>query len=140
MDTEAAGKLASFIDSWTTDPNQTKTYFLQFKEHLENLDGVNLDFVDRPSITYSLRAAHTNQKKRSLFAMVDVIDDDSDDRWLSICFYKELVGDPDELGDDVPGGLLGEDATCFDLYEGDNGQAAYVKQRLSEACQAASKE
>ena len=45
--------------------------------------------------------------------MVDIIDDDPADRWLSVCFYDELVDDPKGLGDEVPGGLLGEDAKCF---------------------------
>jgi len=140
MDTDALNQLTSFLDSWTTDPNQTKSCFLRFKEHLEGLAGVNLDFIARPGITFSLRTAHANQSKRSLFAMVDVIDDDPADRWLSVCFYKELVDDPKELGDEVPEGLLGEDAKCFDLYESDDDMVKYIKERLSAACSAASNE
>ena len=140
MDTPLAEKLANFIDTWTEDPNRTKDCFTALKSHLEGLDGIKLDFVSRPGITYSLRAAHENQTKRGLFAMVDVIDDDPHDRWLSVCFYNELVDDPDELGDEVPGGLLGEDAKCFDLYEGDDDMVRYIKERLARACLAASKE
>ena len=132
--------MTSFLDTWNTDPNLTKACFLQLKEHLETMDGVCFDFVARPGITYSLRAAHANQKKRGLFAMVDVIDDDPEDRWLSVCFYRELVDDPDELGDEVPEGLLGEDAKCFDMYESDDTMLAYVKDRLAAACVAASRE
>lgn len=140
MDTPASVELASFLDSWSTDPNLTKSCFLQLKEHLETMDGVQFDFVARPGITYSLRAAHANQKKRGLFAMVDVIDDDPEDRWLSICFYRELVDDPEGLGDEVPGGLMGEDARCFDMDKSDDPLLAYIKDRLQTACMAASKE
>jgi len=140
MDTALTEELTTFLDTWTTDPNQTKGCFQCFKEHLEGLEDVALDFVARPGITYSLRATHANQTKRGLFAMVDIIDDDPADRWLSVCFYKELVDDPDEIGDEVPEGLMGEDAKCFDLYEGDDTQVSYIKNRLSAACLSAAAE
>ena len=140
MDMKIDAEMASFLDTWSADPNQTKPCFLKFKKHLEGLDGVNFEFVARSGITYSLRAAHANQKKRGLFAMVDVIDDDPKDRWLSVCFYKELVDDPNEMGDEVPGGLLGEDAKCFALYASNEPLVEYIKERLSVACRAASKE
>ncbi|EGB16003.1 hypothetical protein DND132_2800 [Pseudodesulfovibrio mercurii] len=140
MDTRPAQELATFIDTWTTDPNRTKDCFTALKCRLEGLDGIKLDFVSRPGITHSLRAAHENQRKRNLFAMVDIIDDDPDDRWLSVCFYSELVDDPDGLGDEVPGGLLGEDARCFDLYEGDDDMVRYIGERLAAACRAAAGE
>ncbi|MBG0790291.1 MAG: hypothetical protein H0S80_07335 [Desulfovibrionaceae bacterium] len=140
METPPSVDLTSFIDAWSTDPNLTKYCFLQLKKHLETMDGVRFDFVARPGITYSLRAAHANQKKRGLFAMVDVIDDDPEDRWLSVCFYRELVDDPDGLGDEVPEGLMGEDAKCFDMYESDDIMLNYVKDRLATACEAASQE
>lgn len=140
MDTAITEELTTFLDNWSTDPNQTKPCFLTFKEHLEQLDGVRFDFTARPGITYSLRVTHANQQKRELFAMVDVIDDDPADRWLSVCFYTELVNDPERLGDEVPEGLMGEDATCFDLYESDDSLVEYIKERLNTACEAASQE
>jgi hypothetical protein len=130
--------ITAFLDAWTADPNKTKPCFLDLKDHLAGLDGIRFEFVARPGITYSLRAAHANQTKRGLFAMVDVIDDDPADRWLSVCFYNELVDDPDGMGDEVPGGLLGEDAKCFDMYESDDGLLAYIKERLGVACRSAS--
>lgn len=140
METTPSADLKSFLDGWSADLNLMKSCFLQLKEHLETMDGVQFEFVARPGITYSLRAAHANQKKRGLFAMVDVIDDDPEDRWLSVCFYRELVDDPDGLGDEVPEGLMGEDARCFDMYESDDTMLAYVKDRLKSACKAASLE
>ena len=140
MDTALTEELTTFLDSWSTDPNRTKPCFMAFKEHLEGLDGVRFDFAARPGITYSLRVAHANQQKRGLFAMVDIIDDDPADRWLSVCFYKKLVDDPKGLSDEVPGGLMGEDAACFDLYESDDSLVEYIKERFSTACEAASRE
>lgn len=140
MSASLATELATFINTWTEDPNRTRPCFMALKEQLEGLDGIKLEFVPRPGVTYSLRAAHKNQKKRGLFAMVDVIDDDPADRWLSVCFYKELVDDPKGLGDEVPEGLLGEDAKCFDLYESDDFLVDYIKARLGSACRAASQE
>ncbi|MBU1002570.1 MAG: hypothetical protein KKE73_08605 [Proteobacteria bacterium] len=140
MDATCTEELTLFLESWSKDPNRTKRCFLRFMEHLEGLSDVNLTFIARPGITYSLRASHANQQKRSLFAMVDIIDDDPADRWLSVCFYNELVDDPDQRGDEVPEGLLGEDAKCFDLYEFDDEFYQYIENRLTNACRSASKE
>ncbi|WP_147820837.1 hypothetical protein [Salidesulfovibrio onnuriiensis] len=131
--------LKEFMDGWADNGSGAKEVFTTLKAHLEGLDGVRFEFNARPGVTYSLRARHENQEKRPLFAMVDVIDDDPSDRWLSVCFYGELINDPDELGDFVPEGLLGEDAACFDLEENDAPLVAYVKDRLSEACANAAK-
>lgn len=140
MDAACTKELTSFLASWTKDQNRTKQSFMRLMEHLAGLNGVNLAFVARPGITYSLRASHANQQKRSLFAMVDIIDDDPADRWLSVCFYDELVDDPDQRGDEVPEGLLGEDAKCFDLYEFDDEYYQYIENRLTSACRSAAKE
>ena len=140
MDAAMREELAGFIDSWTQDDNGTKNCFLKFKQYLEDMEGVSLNLVARPGVSYSLRAVHANQKRRQLFAMVDVIDDDPADRWLSVCFYGEMINDPEEQGDDVPEGLLGEDATCFDVYTYDDELVNYVLERLGEACQSAAQE
>ena len=50
-----------------------------------------------------------------------------------MCFYDDMVEDPDEKGDFVPDGLLGEDDLCFDLYEHDEALILYVGQRIDEA-------
>ena len=67
------------------------------------------------------------------WSRVFIIDDDPSERWLSVCFYGEMITDPDEAGDLIPEGLLGEDGYCFDLYEYDPDEVAYLKQRLSQA-------
>ena len=68
--------------------------FHPIRDHLAAKDGVRLEFVPREGLTYSLRAASLNQTERSLFVMVDVIEDDP--RWLSVCFDIESY-DADRL-------------------------------------------
>lgn len=95
-----------------------------------------LNFKSRPGVTYSLRARHLNQLGKPLFAMIDVIDDEP--RWLSVCFYDQMVTDPEDRGDWVPGGLLGEDGLCFDIEGESEELLAYLKKRIIEAHNAAS--
>ncbi len=122
-----------FIHTWTETESGTKQAFSELYEHLKTLDDTALDFNERPGVSFSLRPKHKSQKTRSLFAMVDVIDDNPNERWLSVCFYGEMVTDPDEVGDLIPEGLLGEDGYCFDLSEYDEDEIQYLKDRLSQA-------
>lgn len=128
-----AAELDELLQNWTDSPQQTKKAFLSLKDHLAERNGLTLDFNARPGVTFSLRAKHDNQQNKPLFAMVDIIDDDPTDRWLSVCFYGEMISDPDEMGDFVPEGLLGEDALCFDIEAWDEKQLQYVIDRLDEA-------
>jgi len=125
--------MKQFIADWQETDTKTKQAFTELLDHLNSLDDITLEFNARPNVSYSLRPCHANQKDRSLFAMVDVIDDDPEERWLSVCFYGEMITDPDEVGDLIPEGLLGEDGYCFDLYEYDADEVAYLKDRLTQA-------
>lgn len=134
---DALQELESFIEDWPDSAEQNKQIFIRLKKFLKSKPGVILEFIPRPGLTYSLRAKHENQTDKPLFAMADVIEDTP--RWLSVCFYGELITDPDEAGDYVPEGLLGEDAICFDLEEFDEDAIKYVEAKLDEAYTAASK-
>lgn len=134
----ALQELEGFIDAWTDTAEQNKAAFLRLKKHIQSKAGIRLDFVARPGVSYSLRVAHEQQKRRSLYAMVDVIEDQP--RWLSVCFYDELVEDPDVLGDFVPTGLLGEDALCFDVQSFDEDLLRYIESRLDDAHAAAAED
>ena len=125
--------LDELLQNWTDTPHLTKKVFLHLKDHLSNRPRLTLDFNARPGVTYSLRAKHDHQHQRPLFTMIDIIDDDPANRWLSVCFYGEMISDPDEIGDFVPEGLLGEDAHCFDIEEWDKGLLQYVTDRIDEA-------
>ena len=126
-------ELETFIKDWQESSERNKEIFLRYKAQLEGDKNVCLEFIPRPGITYSLRATHLAQKTRELFAMIDVIEDSP--RWLSVCFYEDTITDPETRGDAVPGGLLGEDAVCFDLETWDDELISYVEARLNEACQ-----
>jgi len=138
MREETERELNTFIEEWKETTEKNREVFLHFREYLSKKEGVTLDFISRPGVTYSLRAVHTDQKEKDLFVMVDVIE--GNPRWLSICFYGEMITDPEEKGDFVPEGLLGEDAVCFDLDELDEALIRYIEVRLDEACQNAVKE
>lgn len=133
MNDKTEQELNTFTEEWkaTPDKNSNKSTFLRFKNYLAKKNGVTLDFIARPGVTYSLRAVHKEQTDKKLFVMVDVIEDV--ERWLSICFYGDMITDPDGLGDMVPGGLLGEDATCFDLEEQNENLISYIEKRVDEA-------
>ncbi len=122
-----------FLADWPEDANFSRDGFEQLYRYLQGLEGVELEFHARPGITYSLRGVRSGSTA-PLFAMVDVIDDQP--RWLSVCFYEQMVTDPEGRGDSVPGGLLGEDGLCFDLDSDEAALIGYVRQRIGEAWQA----
>lgn len=129
----------SFLASWKTDNLHLKPAFEEYRAFLSGLSDVKLDFNSRPGISYSLRASHPSQKGRDLFVLVDVIDDDPDNRWLSVCFYADMIDDPDEFGDFVPAGLKDEDALCFNLDENDNALSGYILDRIKQAALSAAR-
>jgi hypothetical protein len=130
---DAHAELESFLTSWCDTTTKPKATFLELNDLLASKTEVVLDFVSRPGISHSLRAKHRRQNERPLFAMIDIIDDDPAARWLSVCFYLEMISDPEERGNFVPEGLLGQDACCFDIDERDEGLIRYVCARLDEA-------
>lgn len=126
-----------FLEEWQEDGTGMRGAFDDLLGNLRNTEGVELSFKARPGVSYSLRARHSAQQERSLFAMIDVIDDDPANRWLSVCFFGDMVSDPEEKGDLIPGGLLGGDGYCFDLDTAEESEVAYVAQRIREALEAA---
>ena len=135
MNKEAYNEMSEFLEGWTNDPQDMKGAFIRLKERMSGKEHVTFTFISRPGVSYSLRAAMDNlgERERPLFVMIDIIDDDPENRWLSVCFYDDMVEDPDEKGDFVPGDLLGEDGLCFDLDEHDEALISYVGQRIDEA-------
>lgn len=123
------------IEGWSQDPAQVKRAFLHLTGFLSERSGVVLRLKSRPGVSYSLRASLKDQgdEARPLFALVDVVDDDPGQRWLSVCFYEDRVSDPLEMGNIVPKGLLGEDGYCFDVTEYREEMMAYLEERILEA-------
>lgn len=123
-------ELTAFVEEWKIDSNGVKPLFLSLCEALASMPQARLEYKGRPGVSHSLRGLVPGE--RPLFVLVDVIDDEPENRWLSVCFYADLVVDPDERGDVVPGGLMGEDARCFDV-ENPDGLEEYMLARLREA-------
>lgn len=129
--------MSQLLGTWQNDPQQMHQAFLIMKAKLVDKANTILEFKSRPGVSYSLRAYLSGpadkQAQPPLFALVDIIDDDPANRWLSICFYTQMVTDPQEIGNLVPEGILGEDGYCFDLFEFDETLIAYIKQKIDEA-------
>lgn len=128
-------EIDSFIAQWPDSPDRCRELFTRLYAFLKTLDGAGIDFHARPGITYSMRGVPAGESDYGLFVMVDVIEEQP--RWLSVCFYEQMVSDPDSRGDRVPGGLLGEDGICFDAESYDESLLAYLCERINEACKAA---
>lgn len=138
-DSTHSDELNALLEGWVESEAKTKAAFEEYKDLLLSFEGSTLSFKGRPGVSYSLRAKHANQTERDLFVLVDIIDDDPADRWLSVCFYADMINDADEVGDWVPGGLMGEDACCFNLDEDDAEMRTYIKDRLTDAYNSATK-
>jgi hypothetical protein len=133
---DALKQADAFLAQWQESEAQPKKAFKRLQDYVGALTQCTLEFIARPGVTYSLRSKH-DKSSRPLFVMVDVIDDDPSQRWLSVCFYAHLIQDPDELGEYAPEGLFGEDACCFDIDGYEEDLLAYVEKRIDEAWKAA---
>lgn len=133
----AVQQIEAFLGEWAGDVQPMREWFRKFYNELSVLENVDFKFLARPGVSYSMRPKHSSQKDRELFAIVDVIDDEPAERWLSVCFYGDMITDPEERGEVIPGGLAGDDGYCFDMYEDDEAMALYLVDRLKEACAAA---
>lgn len=132
-------EIVAFLESWEGDKEPMRNWFNLFYTELSKMSEIVLSFVARPGVSYSMRPKHSNQSERELFAMVDVIDDDPAARWLSVCFYGDMISDPEARGEVIPGGLAGSDGYCFDMFDDDADLAQYLVVRLQEAHLSAAK-
>ena len=139
MEVTGSEELREFLDSWQDDPQLIKKSFTEYMNFLVAHSNISFTFKARPGVSYSLRAANAKNDERPLFVLVDVVDDEPEARWLSVCFYADMVNDPDELGDFVPSGLMGKDACCLNLEEDDPAMRDYILVRLGEAAASAAK-
>ncbi len=134
MDT--LNEVQAFIEQWKEDPLNVRQAFIKWRDYFLSVPKLRLEFNARPGISYSLRAVPASQAEPSPLVLVDVVDDEPSSRWLSVCFYADMVSDPEEIGDFVPSGLLGKDALCFNYDTDDPGLRDYIAARLKEAVRA----
>ncbi|MBW2208593.1 MAG: hypothetical protein JRG79_16935 [Deltaproteobacteria bacterium] len=135
MDPEQYQSLTAFIEKWEKDSSRVKDVFEQLHEKLHNKEYTTLSFKARPGVSYSLRANRWvgDDQDPQLYALIDVIDDDPENRWLSVCFYDGTVSDPEQLGNLIPQGILGDDGYCFDVNEKDETLTLFLGQKIDEA-------
>lgn len=122
-----------FLSGWSDETVAVKSGFVRIYRCLSGFAEVDLNFVARPGISFSLRPRHILQHDREFFAVIDVVDDDPEKRWLSVCFYEDLITDPSGLGEVIPGGLPRGDGHCFDVEEEDEDLIRYLEERCREA-------
>ena len=132
MNVTGSQELREFLDGWKIDPQNAKAAFTAYMDFVAAHSGMSFTFKARPGVSYSLRARHAAQTKRELFVLLDVVDDEPDNRWLSVCFYNNMVTDAEDKGDFVPDGLMDEDARCFNLENDDAHMRDYIMARLAE--------
>ena len=133
-------EIRSFLKTWEGSSQQTKESFVRLQKHLAGNQDLTFSFKARPGVSYSLRVKHNCQHTRELFVIMDVIDDDPENRWLSVCFYPDMITDPEDRGHHIPLGLLGEDGYCFDFDGWDEEYLQYLEKRLDEAHRRAAQE
>jgi hypothetical protein len=130
-------EIETFFENWPGSHQPMRDTFRLLYRELSVMDGVTCSFNARPGVSYSLRPCYNKLAAREFFAIIDVIDDEPENRWLSVCFYKDMIRDPEERGECIPGGLAGSDGYCFTLDGDDKELAGYLVARLHEARAAA---
>lgn len=131
-------EIGAFVDGWQGANTWAKEGFLALYRHVSSMAGVEWHFVGRPGVSFSLRPRGVKQDGGGFFAIIDVIDDDPAERWLSVCFYGDMITDPEGRGEVIPGGLAGADGYCFDVSFDEPGMIDYLKARCREAWTAVS--
>lgn len=133
-DQTVGADIERFIADWTEKGDGPARRALRLLlTRLDFLGDTEVEFVARRGVSHSLRVRREGQTGRPLFMLVDVVGQEPAERWLSVCFYGDAIHDPEEKGNLVPGGLLGEDGLCFDVDGEDAGLLEYVARRVEEA-------
>ncbi len=124
--------LQKFLNEWTVDPNNVKPLLMSLLEHTERLPEIRVRYKNRPGISHSVRLVNSSLPGGGFFALIDVVNDDPENRWLSVCFYADMVNDYAKKGDYIPGALGGADSICYSV-EDPAGFEDYLKEKINEA-------
>lgn len=125
--------LNDFLEAWGDESPEVKAITRALTGALQDLPGLVMSYQARPGISHSLRLGADGDADRPFYALIDVIDDEPEARWLSVCLYADLAEDPEHLAGPIPGGLNGQDAVCFDLDEEGEELVPYLVQVLKTA-------
>ena len=122
--------ISDLIRNWKSDPQNLKKAFMELRDIIASKENTFITFKSRPGVSHSLRSnVITGDKESRIFALVDVIDDDPENRWLSVCFYNGTITEDKEPGNIIPDGILGEDGYCFDLDANEEYMISYLKDK-----------
>ena len=70
-------EIACFLRGWESGEEQPMKKWLQlFVSTVKAMENVELQFVSRPGVSYSIRPSNGNLKDRDFFAIIVVIDDE----------------------------------------------------------------
>lgn len=125
-----------FLRDWGLDSLEVKRLFSQLYKLLQGCPALTLHWDARPEVVYSLRAALKEAKSPGIsgdVALIDIIDDDPEERWLSIRLNAELIGCCHKEWEILPGGLSGHDALCIDVDENEEGLSDYLVELFEDA-------
>lgn len=132
---KGAKELDALLADWPQSQDELREAFVALKDFAQKLPGAALEFIARPGVSNSLRLdldPRPAGRQRSLVAMIDAVPMEGE-FMLSVCFFADEVDDPEELGDFIPGGLMGSDGYCFDHDGEDPDMTAYLKKRIKAA-------
>ena len=101
----------TYMNDWAEYSREVKDSFLGLFDTLSSRPDVKFDFNIRPGVSASFKSyfKKNDAVNTQLFSVIDIIDQDPQNIWLSVCFYADMISDPDDLGNLIPNGLLDED-------------------------------
>ena len=128
-------ELGALLQEWPSGQEDLKEMFLSLGESAAALAGARASLISRPGVSHSLRFDLNPRpagRRRPVFFLVDVVPA-GEEIFLSVCFYQDEIGDPEDLGNAIPQGLFQETGYCFDVDQLDQELLTYLRQRLVEA-------
>lgn len=132
-------ELASVFENWPAGQQELVALMKELKGQALARPGAAWELVSRPGVSHSLRFT-LQGSSRPVVMLLDAAYLAADMLTISVCFYADMVDDPEEMGEEIPGGLLGQDGYCFDADEEDPGAVDYLKARVDAAFGAAARE
>lgn len=116
-------EIDAFLQNWGEDSQEVRELFHRLYSLLRDCPLLTLRWKAEPGVVYSLRGALKEARTDDLsgdIVRIDVVDDDPEERWLSIRLTAALGDAPGETWETLPGALSGRAAFCLDVDECDD--------------------